>query len=177
MIDLHKLPPEGLRLNGTTDHVALEGGVSLRDLVWSVFTLASDGDVFLEVKGQAVWQGTCSRCLAPLDRPLMVESQFLGSKDPDLVGRGSHTLGSQDLDVVFLPEDTLDETELVREQFELQAPMHPLCVDDCKGLCPSCGKNWNKGPCQCQPDSAQAHSALNKALAKALAGIKLDPES
>ena len=177
MIDLQKLPPEGLRLNGTTEHVALEGGVSLRDLTWSVFTLASDGDVFLEVKGQAVWQGTCSRCLAPLDRPLMVESQFLGSKDPDLVGRGSHTLGSQDLDVVFLPEDTLDETELVREQFELQAPMHPLCADDCKGLCPSCGKNWNKGPCQCQPDSEQAPSALNRALAKALAGIKLDPES
>lgn len=177
MIDLHKLPPEGLRLNGTTEHVEMEGGVVLRDLTWSVFALASSGDVFLEVKGQAVWQGTCSRCLAPLDRSLAVESQFLGSKDPDLVGRGSHTLGSQDLDVVFLPEDTLDEAELVREQFELQAPMHPLCVDDCKGLCPNCGKNWNKGPCTCQPEAGQAPSALNRALAKALAGIKLDPES
>ena len=28
-----------------------------------------------------------------------------------------------------------------------------------------------------QPESEQAPSALNKALAKALAGIKLDPES
>ncbi len=177
MIDLHKLPPEGLRLNGTTELVAMDGDVSLRDLVWSVFALASNGDVFLEVKGQAVWQGACSRCLAPLDRPLMVESQFLGSKDADLVGRGNHTLGTQDLDVVFLPEDTLDEAELVREQFELQAPMHPLCVEACKGLCPTCGKNWNKGPCQCRPESVQAPSALNQALAKALAGIKLDPES
>ena len=79
MIDLYKLPPEGLRLNGTTGQVELEGGVSMRDLTWSVFALASDGDVFLEVKGTAVWQGTCSRCLAPLDRPLMVESQVLGS--------------------------------------------------------------------------------------------------
>ncbi|HEY3270400.1 MAG TPA: DUF177 domain-containing protein [Geothrix sp.] len=177
MIDLHKLPLEGLRLNGTTELVALEGGVSLCDLAWSVFALASDGDVFLEVKGQAVWQGACSRCLAPLDRPLFVESQFLGSKDADLVGRGSHTLGTQDLDVVFLPEDTLDESELVREQFELQAPMHPLCSEDCKGLCPTCGKNWNKGPCQCPPESDLAPSALNQALTKALAGIKLDPES
>ena len=177
MIDLHKLPPEGLRLNGTTERLELEGDVALRDLAWSVFALASNGDVFLEVKGQAVWQGACSRCLAPLDRPLLVESQFLGSKDPDLVGRGSHTLGSQDLDVVFLPEDTLDEAELVREQFELQAPMHPLCEEACKGLCPACGKNWNKGPCQCRPEAAQAPSALNRALAKALAGIKLDPES
>jgi uncharacterized protein len=177
VIDLYNLPPEGLRLHGTTEGLALEGGVSLRELVWSVFALPSNRDVFLEVKGQAVWEGTCSRCLAPLDRPLMVESQFLGSKDADLVGRGSHTLGSQDLDVVFLPEDSLDEAELVREQFELQAPMHPLCADDCKGLCPTCGKNWNKGPCQCRPEAEKAPSALNQALAKALAGIKLDPES
>lgn len=177
MINLYNLPPEGLRLNGTTEEVALEGDVRLRDLSWAVFALQSDGDVFLEVKGQAVWQGACSRCLTPLDRPLVVESQFLGSKDADLVGRGSHALGSQDLDVVFLPEDTLDEAELVREQFELQAPMHPLCGEDCKGLCPSCGKNWNKGPCQCRPEADLAPSALNKALTKALAGIKLDPES
>ena len=86
-------------------------------------------------------------------------------------------MATQDLDVVFLPEVTLDEAELVREQFELQAPMHPLCVDDCKGLCPQCGKNWNKGPCQCSPDARQVPSALNRALTKALAGIKLDPES
>lgn len=177
MINLYQLPPEGLRLNGTTELLALEGDVTLRDLTWSVFALASDGDVFLEVKGQAVWQGACSRCLASLDRPLAVESQFLGSKDADLVGRGSHTLGTQDLDVVFLPEDTLDEAELVREQFELQAPMHPLCQEDCQGLCPNCGKNWNKGPCHCQPDTSRTPSALNQALAKALAGIKLDPES
>ncbi len=177
MIDLYKLPPEGLRLNGTTEQVELEGGVSMRDLTWSVFALASSGDVFLEVKGQALWQGTCSRCLAPLDRPLTVESQFLGSKDAELVGRGSHTLGTQDLDVVFLPEDRLDEAELVREQFELQAPMHPLCAEDCKGLCPTCGKNWNKGPCHCRPEADLVPSALNRALTKALAGIKLDPES
>lgn len=177
MIDLSRLPAEGLRLNGTTESLVLDGDVSLRDLVWSVFALASDKDVFLEVKGHAVWQGACSRCLAPLDRPLLVESQFLGSKDADLVGRGSHTLGSQDLDVVFLPEDDLDEAELVREQFELQTPMHPLCAEDCKGLCPNCGKNWNKGPCLCSPEAERPPSALNRALTKALAGIKLDPPS
>ena len=177
MIHLYKLPQEGLRLNGTTEQLALEGDAALRDLTWSVFALASDGDVFLEVKGQAVWQGTCSRCLAHLDRPLTVESQFLGSKDAELVARGCHTLGSQDLDVVFLPEDTLDEAELVREQFELQSPMHPLCTENCQGLCPTCGKNWNKGPCHCQPESDTTPSALNQALARALAGIKLDPQS
>ena len=177
MIDLRKLPAEGLRTEGSVDRLALKGDAALRDLGWALFVMPSGQDVFLEVKGKAVWEGSCSRCLTPLDRPLSVSSQFLGSKDPELVGRGSHTLGSQDLDVVFLPEETLEEAELVREQFELQAPMPPLCEEDCKGLCPACGKNWNKGPCQCKPESVHTPSALSQALAKALAGIKLDPES
>ncbi len=177
MIDLHRLPPEGLRLSGSVDLLPLEGGAGLRDLTWSLFVLPSGQDVFLDVRGTATWEGACSRCLAPLDRSLSVASQFLGSGDPELVARGSHTLGAQDLDVVFLPEDSLDELALAREQFELQAPMHPLCSEACKGLCPVCGKNWNKGPCQCRSGAAQGPSALGRALSRALEGIKLDPES
>ncbi|MDE3032628.1 MAG: DUF177 domain-containing protein [Acidobacteriota bacterium] len=176
MIDLQRLPAEGLRVEGTVERLSLEDGTVLRDLAWMLFVLPSDRDVFLEVKGTALWEGACSRCLVPLDRPLSVFAQFLGSGDPELVARGAHTLGSQDLDVVFLPEATLDELALVREQFELQAPMRPLCGEACKGLCPVCGKNWNKGPCQCRPESGQGPSAFSRALARALGGIKLDPE-
>ena len=27
--------------------------------------------------------------------------------------------------------------------------MKPLCADDCKGLCPVCGKNLNRETCDC----------------------------
>jgi uncharacterized protein len=175
VIDLSRLPQEGLRLDGRLDHLPLEGradGEGLRELNFAVMAMPSDGDVFLEVKGGARWEGRCSRCLEPFDSPITVASQFLGSKDPELVARGSHTLGTQDLDVVFLPEAELDELALVREQFELQVPMSPLCREDCQGLCPACGKNWNKGKCQCRPEFQRSPSAL----AKALSGLKLDLE-
>ncbi len=170
MIDLRKISAEGLRLQGTTSHLPLEGGAALRDMAWSIFLLPSDKDLFVEVKGKATWEGVCARCNEPIDRGLTLESQFLGSDDKELVERGSHTLGSQDLDVVFFPETELDEEGLVREQFELHAPMSPLCKEDCQGLCPQCGKNWNKGKCGCNPDAVKAPSAL----ARALAGLKLD---
>ncbi len=173
MIDLQKLGAEGLRLEGRESRLPLEGKDSLRDLCWSLFALPSGLDVFLEVQGEALWECTCSRCLEPFDQPIRLSSQFLGSKDPDLVARGSHTLGTQDLDVVFLPEAELDELALVREQFLLQVPMHPLCKEECQGLCPRCGKNWNKGRCNCPPESQKEPSAL----AKALSGLKLDLES
>jgi uncharacterized protein len=172
IIDLAKLPPGGLRSQGTEAVLPLEGPDGLRDLAWSLFLLPSDPDVYVEVSGQAIWEGTCSRCLEPFDRPLSFRSQYLGSKDADLVARGSHTLGSQDLDVVYLPESELDELALVREQVELQVPMHPLCHEDCQGLCPQCGKNWNKGRCSCPPPSRKEPGAL----AKALSGLNLNLE-
>ena len=172
MIDLTQLPPEGVCCDGASDALDLGDGTLLRGASWRVRVLPSNADVFLEVKGKGVWEGVCSRCLEPLDLGIELESQFLGSKDPDLVVRGSHTIGSQDLDVVFLPEPLIDEEALAREHFQLHAPMHPLCREDCKGLCPVCGKNWNKGPCSCRPDLAKEPGAL----AKALSGLKLNLE-
>lgn len=172
MIDLVRLPQEGLRLEGRLERLPLEGAEGLRDLTYAVTVMPSSADVFLEVRAQAVWEGACSRCLEPFEREIPVLSQFLGSKDPELVARGTHTLGAQDLDVVFLPEPELDEVALVKEQFQLQAPMSPLCREDCQGLCPGCGKNWNKGKCNCHPEFRKEPSAL----AKALSGLKLNLE-
>ena len=170
MIDLSQLPAEGLRLQGTLAALSMGDDTVLRGVDWHLLVMPSDRDFFMEVRGTAVWEGCCSRCLEPLDLPLKVESQFLGSKDPELVVRGAHSLGSQDLDVVFFPETSLDEEAMVREQFQLQAPMHPLCREACEGLCPQCGKNWNKGRCSCRLELRKEPSAL----AKALVGLKLN---
>jgi len=172
VIELAKLGAEGLRLEGQEAVLPLEGQDALHDLRWNLFVLPSGEDVFLEIRGEARWDCTCSRCLEPFQQDLRVFAQFLGSKDADLVARGCHTLGSQDLDVVFLPETVLNELSLVKEQFLLQMPMHPLCKDECQGLCPRCGKNWNKGRCNCIQDTQKEPSAL----AKALSGLKLDLE-
>jgi len=170
VIELSKLTSEGLRLEGTAEHISLEGGESLRDLSWRLFVQRSDGDVFFDIQADAVYECACCRCLEPLDANIDIRSQFLGSPDPALVARGSHTLGTQDLDVVYLPEELLDEVALVREQFILQHPMQPLCKEDCQGLCSLCGKNWNKGRCQCHPE----YSSAPGVLARALAEVKLD---
>ena len=172
MIELAQLPAEGVSVDGVTDALDLGGGSTLRGASWRVRVVPSNADFFLEVKGEATWEGACSRCLEPLDLNFAVESQFLGSREKELAEGGSHALGSQDLDVVYLPEPLLDEASLAREHFLLHVPMHPLCREDCKGLCPQCGKNWNKGPCSCHPELAKEPGAL----AKALSGLKLNLE-
>ena len=37
----------------------------------------------------------------------------------------------------------------IRESLILNVPIKPLCGQDCKGLCPQCGKNLTTGRCSC----------------------------
>ena len=63
--------------------------------------------------------------------------------------------GQDDLvDVTYITRDTdkIDITEDVRDYILLAVPMKKLCNEDCKGLCPRCGKNLNDGQCSCSPE-------------------------
>ena len=46
------------------------------------------------------------------------------------------------------------------QQLTVNLPMHQLCREDCKGICPECGKNLNLGSCACAPPSDARWSAL-----------------
>jgi uncharacterized protein len=170
VIDLSKITESGLRLGGSLARVQLAGDEALVSLGWNLFILPSgpsDQDFFFDVQASATYECTCCRCLEPADVQLAVRSQFLGSRDKDLVARGSHTLGTQDLDVVYMPEEALDEEAFLREQLALQLPMQALCKEGCLGLCSTCGKNWNKGPCACRPEYARTQGVLARAFAEA----------
>lgn len=43
----------------------------------------------------------------------------------------------------------LDLDELMRADILLELPSKYLCSEDCKGLCPVCGKNLNDETCNC----------------------------
>ena len=48
-------------------------------------------------------------------------------------------------------EDFVDLTENLREDIILELPQRALCQQNCKGLCPVCGKDLNEGVCRCKP--------------------------
>ncbi len=62
---------------------------------------------------------------------------------------------ASDGEVAFSLEVTAEEfadlTEELRECIILSFPSNPLCSADCKGLCPRCGADLNKGKCSCKP--------------------------
>lgn len=54
-------------------------------------------------------------------------------------------------DIIYLhpDKDKIDLDKDIRDYAILAVPMKKLCSDDCKGLCPKCGKNLNEGSCNC----------------------------
>jgi len=56
----------------------------------------------------------------------------------------------EDSDIHLLESDEIKLDEWLQEDFLLAVPAFPLCAEDCKGLCPTCGVNRNEQPCSCK---------------------------
>jgi uncharacterized protein len=55
-----------------------------------------------------------------------------------------------------------DEAELddrIREFFLLHLPMRFVCREDCRGLCPYCGTDLNRGNCSCRREETDPRLA------------------
>jgi uncharacterized protein len=90
----------------------------------------------------------CDRCLGPAPMPVNVDfvANFVRAGGPAAEAKELH---DEDLEVSVYDGDSVDLDEIVREQILLALPARQLCRDDCKGLCPACGKNLNTESCDC----------------------------
>lgn len=84
----------------------------------------------------------CSRCLKPV--PVRIAVPF---REHFMVG-GDPQTEEEDL-YVPVESNEIDLTPYVEEAVQLELPLVPLCAEDCKGLCPECGKDLNEGECGC----------------------------
>ena len=76
-------------------------------------------------------------------------------------------------DVYFFREEKLlDVDDLIEDEILLHLPARILCRDDCKGLCPVCGKDLNRFTCSCNKN--QAPGRMEEALLKALGNLNIE---
>lgn len=117
--------------------------------------------------GRFYWHGRltgdvtipCRRCLTDAAVHVQDESHVIFAEE------GSEE--AEDPDVYVLDERStqLDLCPVVREQWLLNVPSYAVCRDECKGLCPTCGKDLNEGSCDC-PEAAEAPDARWDVLRK-----------
>jgi len=157
---------------GATRIFEVDGWLSKEDgqseqLVGKAHMLRTKDGVLVQAHLELVEPEVCSRCLEPLIETVKIEfeEEFLTTTDT----KTGAFLHDMDPDSFTIDEHhTLDLTEAVRQYREVSNEMQPLCRPDCRGLCPTCGKDLNQGDCDCDDGSIDVRWAGLAALKGAM---------
>lgn len=128
----YQMDLSGLDLNGRFPFVS---PVSVRGAVKN-----QDGFARLKAEVSFDFSIPCDRCTKQIDKRCAYTFTH------DLV---LNLENEEDDSYIQVQDYKLDLDELIRADILLELPSKYLCSEDCKGLCPVCGKNLNEGPCGC----------------------------
>ena len=136
-IDVTRLKSEGETFEGVLDDAVLE----LEDEILRPFA-GTRYDVFVQLLGRELlvrgtleqdFDAICCRCGGTFDFTVKVPDFTVCLETDDRT-------------------EYADLTDEVRQSIILALPTYPVCRPDCLGVCSTCGKNLNEGPCGCTHD-------------------------
>jgi uncharacterized protein len=134
LIDVTRLDKEGEDLEGVLDDAVLElDGDLLRPFAgirYSIFVQQLGSELLARGTLAQDFDAVCSRCGGDFDFTVKVPDFTVSVETDDKT-------------------EYVDLTDEVRQSIILALPTYPVCRPECLGVCPSCGKNLNEGPCGC----------------------------
>lgn len=162
-VDLHRLiasPGEKLDFDFEldADGLTFEGLLRFTSPVRAAGVIVNHaGHITLTGAIEADMLCQCARCLKEFPRHLRREMAAYLTEE--LVDEDNE-------DYYLLKDGVADLEEIARDTLILNFEPRLLCKDDCKGLCPKCGKDLNEGPCDCGEDPDPRMAALRQLLEK-----------
>lgn len=134
------------------------GALDATDPVWIEGDMLPEGAVHASGRlsvagpGRYYWSGAirgtstvpCRRCLTSTEVSVAENVHVLYAEAGD-------EIDDPEIYVLEPRARTIDLRSAVREQWLLAVPRFPVCREDCKGLCPTCGAELNAAPCECPP--------------------------
>jgi len=91
----------------------------------------------------------CARCLEPVVEDVASSFDLLYRPQGVDAGREEMSVTSAEAEVSYYQGEGLLLEDVLREQVLLAVPLKVICREDCRGLCPQCGKNLNVEQCGC----------------------------
>ena len=106
-------------------------------------------DIRLRGNYQGEFEIPCARCLDPVKHSLKGEFDLLFRPLGADADASERAISTPETEIGYYQDGGLVLEDVVREQVFLSLPARSLCGEDCKGLCPRCGKNLNLESCAC----------------------------
>ncbi|SDZ02004.1 uncharacterized protein SAMN05660462_01549 [Proteiniborus ethanoligenes] len=116
--------------------------VDLVNIKGSVYS--TEESLYLSAMVSYEYYENCARCL----------EKFVNRVETVLSGRlmensKSHDEIDDDELIIYYENNELDLKEQILTSIILSLPMKSVCNDNCRGLCLVCGRDLNKGNCDC----------------------------
>jgi uncharacterized protein len=90
----------------------------------------------------------CNRCLTeiPHHASASITQAYGLPSDDDFLSIGS--------------DGSIDLEPILHDELSLSFPLVPVCLETCAGLCPTCGTDLNKDPCDGHPEESSSPFAV-----------------
>ena len=146
-LDRHPGGRSELTITGSLDLAMTAGRPGSAAVEGTLVVQNLESRVLLNGTLVASGRAECGRCLEEFDIKWEVPVEVMILRDVDSDETESETL------LILQQKGEVDLREPLRECAVLGYPQAPVCRDDCKGLCPSCGIDRNQGSCECEEDN------------------------
>jgi len=93
----------------------------------------------------------CARCLKLFQTDVNGQTDFIVCAESTME-ENKGIIDNEDYIILDGTGFTADLSPVVRQSLILAASMKPLCSENCRGLCASCGINLNNKDCACKKD-------------------------
>src|SRR5262245_44767148 len=94
-------------------------------------------------------ESLCARCLEPVTNTVSGAFDLL-YRPQGVDARGEEaSISKAETEIGYYQGEGLHLEDVVKEQILLALPAKQVCSEDCKGLCPQCGRNLNVESCHC----------------------------
>ena len=143
-------------------HLASDTCIFPNPVAVSVTVQKGDEQAVAAGDAKTVVTATCVRCLDEF--PIEIDEAFRAvvRVAPPKEVKVTPDTGDDEYYMVSAADPVWDIADVVRQMILLAIPEHPVCTDNCRGLCPGCGRNLNKEDCVCaekRPDGGLARLA------------------
>jgi uncharacterized protein len=111
----------------------------------------------------------CARCLDSITQKVNREFDLLYRPLGTDAGRDEMSVTDAEAEIGYYEGEGILLDDVIREQILLAVPVKLTCRQDCKGLCPQCGKNLNQETCSCVVEQEEPRWAALKDIRSKLA--------
>ena len=126
-------------------------GLSFREIRFSGSVTNSAGIIRLSGTVRCELVSPCARCLAPVRKCHATTVESVVTTETDEPGA--------DEERILAVGEAIDLLETAESALLPDLPFRLLCREDCRGLCPVCGKDLDQGDCGCKKQAGDPRLA------------------